>query len=532
MAKKDSEKQNISQDGKVSAEEYSLGISRDSGKGLDENKISTLEFQKTPELNGSNDNGIIHFESKFNGTNGDSCNMISTFEFSHTTEKSNSNGMLIVDDIRATDVPTNSLHPTDGTDMQGILVLDDTRNADLPSNTISPLQLQEIFTSEDSYSSLSPQETYTSKNSDSSLLVQESLSLKDPIPSSFHEPHIPKDPNTTLPFQELHVSGDSNLTLELQKPFESNDSNCTSPLPVQESELLISSPDIDSSLSLQNNLSSPPPNHDLQAFCQSENENMSVRNQHQVVSESPPTTLFESCSRPLNDEKLLTLESSSFLKDSSTLLVSSQNQILTKSSTALGENNSSPLPTQNDNSSPLPTQNDEDASTHPSSRGSNSIDPTNGLTNGYSVLGKYSDEDFMEEVSLSLSRRQTSSFRNEDLSIYFENETLKLELEMKDDKIAVLTRELSDMSFTGKAEEEVAVLKKAKHDLELKVKDQLEDAEFAKNAAIKARQSAESDFSELQNQLEEALRAKKDTEDKLARVTKEKSEVQTQYKNI
>ncbi|RXG53551.1 Unconventional myosin-XVIIIa [Armadillidium vulgare] len=60
------------------------------------------------------------------------------------------------------------------------------------------------------------------------------------------------------------------------------------------------------------------------------------------------------------------------------------------------------------------------------------------------------------------------------------------------------------------------------------LKTQLEDAEFAKNAAIKARQSAESDFSELQSQMEEALRAKKDTEDKLARVTKEKSEVQTQ----
>lgn len=61
---------------------------------------------------------------------------------------------------------------------------------------------------------------------------------------------------------------------------------------------------------------------------------------------------------------------------------------------------------------------------------------------------------------------------------------------------------------------------------------QLEDAEFAKNAAIKARQSAESDFSELQSQMEEALRAKKDTEDKLARVTKEKSEVQTQVWKI
>ena len=56
----------------------------------------------------------------------------------------------------------------------------------------------------------------------------------------------------------------------------------------------------------------------------------------------------------------------------------------------------------------------------------------------------------------------------------------------------------------------------------------MEDAEFAKTAAIKARQSADADLNDYQSQLEEALRNKKDIEDKCARVVKEKAELQTQ----
>lgn len=52
-------------------------------------------------------------------------------------------------------------------------------------------------------------------------------------------------------------------------------------------------------------------------------------------------------------------------------------------------------------------------------------------------------------------------------------QTLKLELELKEEKVASLSRELADLSFTGRAEEEVAALKKAKHDLEMRVKDQV-----------------------------------------------------------
>ncbi|XP_046385324.1 unconventional myosin-XVIIIa isoform X8 [Ischnura elegans] len=52
---------------------------------------------------------------------------------------------------------------------------------------------------------------------------------------------------------------------------------------------------------------------------------------------------------------------------------------------------------------------------------------------------------------------------------------MKLELELKDEKLTALTRELDELTFGGKTEEEVANLKKAKHELELKVKDQEEE---------------------------------------------------------
>ncbi|XP_071540833.1 unconventional myosin-XVIIIa-like [Panulirus ornatus] len=60
------------------------------------------------------------------------------------------------------------------------------------------------------------------------------------------------------------------------------------------------------------------------------------------------------------------------------------------------------------------------------------------------------------------------------------------------------------------------------------LKTQLEDAEFAKTAAIKARQCAEADLSELTTQLEEAQRARKEAEDRCARIAKDKAEIQTQ----
>nr|XP_053639347.1 centrosome-associated protein CEP250-like isoform X8 [Cherax quadricarinatus] len=263
-------------------------------------------------------------------------------------------------------------------------------------------------------------------------------------------------------------------------------------------------------------------------------------------------------------------------------------------------------------------------------------------------------------------QRERDQILSEKYAFEQEVTTLKLELELKEEKISALSRELEDLSFTGKTEEEVAVLKKAKHDLELRLKDQeeelddlagqvqmlegakvrlemsieqmrkenrreisqreeeleevrisaqkkikalesqleneheertvvvrekhelerrinelqdrtithvdedyvhklkkelkktkallrdtqtmleksqsegghkllvrqlktqLEDAEFAKTAAIKARQCAEADIQELSSQLEEAQRARKESEDRCARVAKDRAEIQTQ----
>lgn len=271
-----------------------------------------------------------------------------------------------------------------------------------------------------------------------------------------------------------------------------------------------------------------------------------------------------------------------------------------------------------------------------------------------------------ERTNKDKVQREKDQILSEKYSFEQEVATLKLELELKEEKLTALNRQLEDLNFTGKSEEEVAVLKKAKHDLELRVKDQeeelddlagqvqmlegakvrlemsieqmrkenrrevsqreeeleevrlsaqkkvkalesqleneheertllvrekhelerrvsdlqdrnvgqvdeeyvhklkkelkktkallrdtqtmleksqseggqkllvrqlktqLEDAEFAKTAAIKARQCAEADLSDLTSQMEEAQRSRKEAEDRCARIGKERAEIQTQ----
>ncbi|KAA0192697.1 hypothetical protein HAZT_HAZT010916 [Hyalella azteca] len=55
-----------------------------------------------------------------------------------------------------------------------------------------------------------------------------------------------------------------------------------------------------------------------------------------------------------------------------------------------------------------------------------------------------------------------------------------------------------------------------------------QDCEFAKTAALKARQSADADLAELQVSLEDAQRCRKEAEDRSSRLLKEKTELQTQ----
>lgn len=64
------------------------------------------------------------------------------------------------------------------------------------------------------------------------------------------------------------------------------------------------------------------------------------------------------------------------------------------------------------------------------------------------------------------------------------------------------------------------------------LKNQLEDAEFTKSVAIKARQTAELELQELQSQLEEVTRTKNDIESRCLQLSREKSALQTQLEEM
>jgi len=57
---------------------------------------------------------------------------------------------------------------------------------------------------------------------------------------------------------------------------------------------------------------------------------------------------------------------------------------------------------------------------------------------------------------------------------------------------------------------------------------QLEDAECARNSAIKARQMAEADLAEITTTLEEVQKAKSDAEEKAATYARERTQLQSQ----
>ena len=54
---------------------------------------------------------------------------------------------------------------------------------------------------------------------------------------------------------------------------------------------------------------------------------------------------------------------------------------------------------------------------------------------------------------------------------------------------------------------------------------QLEDAEFAKTAAVKFRQNLELELSDVQQQLDDVIRGKADIEDRLLRKNREKADL-------
>jgi len=63
------------------------------------------------------------------------------------------------------------------------------------------------------------------------------------------------------------------------------------------------------------------------------------------------------------------------------------------------------------------------------------------------------------------------------------------------------------------------------------LKNQLEDAEFAKTAAFKAKQNLELELSDVQTQLDDIMRSKSDLEDRLMRLSREKTDVTSQLED-
>jgi myosin XVIII len=54
-------------------------------------------------------------------------------------------------------------------------------------------------------------------------------------------------------------------------------------------------------------------------------------------------------------------------------------------------------------------------------------------------------------------------------------EDTRLELELKEEKVSALNRELEELTFGGSTEEEIAQLKRSKHEFEKKCKEQEEE---------------------------------------------------------
>merc|ERR1719220_2479667 len=63
------------------------------------------------------------------------------------------------------------------------------------------------------------------------------------------------------------------------------------------------------------------------------------------------------------------------------------------------------------------------------------------------------------------------------------------------------------------------------------LKNQLEDAEFSKTAAFKAKQNLELELGDVQQQLEDIIRSKSDLEDRLMRVSREKTDMSSQLED-
>lgn len=86
----------------------------------------------------------------------------------------------------------------------------------------------------------------------------------------------------------------------------------------------------------------------------------------------------------------------------------------------------------------------------------------------------------------------------------------KLEIELQDERLHTLSQELEELTFGGKTEEEVAQLKKAKHELEKKCKDQEEElddlagqVQLLEQAKLRLEMSIEQQRKEMRKEMQQ-----------------------------
>ncbi|KAL0102825.1 hypothetical protein PUN28_018253 [Cardiocondyla obscurior] len=86
----------------------------------------------------------------------------------------------------------------------------------------------------------------------------------------------------------------------------------------------------------------------------------------------------------------------------------------------------------------------------------------------------------------------------------------RLEIELKEERLRTLTQELEELTFGGKTEEEVAQLKKAKHELEKRAKDQEEElddlagqVQLLEQAKLRLEMSIEQQRKEMRKEMQQ-----------------------------
>ncbi|XP_011260717.1 unconventional myosin-XVIIIa isoform X5 [Camponotus floridanus] len=86
----------------------------------------------------------------------------------------------------------------------------------------------------------------------------------------------------------------------------------------------------------------------------------------------------------------------------------------------------------------------------------------------------------------------------------------RLEIELKEERLRTLTQELEELTFGGKTEEEVAQLKKAKHELEKRTKDQEEElddlagqVQLLEQAKLRLEMSIEQQRKEMRKEMQQ-----------------------------